>query len=209
MLIRVHPWFEIPSAVFPLIGALTLKPQCRGTQGIGNVLIGRQKFEVLRSDAWEQVKGNLERGFRIVYERTSHSVILPELPVVGNQTQRLVAQAGHGSKTFHFAACKLRRLQDRALHDPAGVANEQGARFACPFHGQLHALNHAYNQKFGFPFIVAVRGHTRNSILELMERRLQNDSAEEMQQALQQIYQIALFRLQELIEENDSSEPRR
>jgi 2-oxo-4-hydroxy-4-carboxy-5-ureidoimidazoline decarboxylase len=74
---------------------------------------------------------------------------------------------------------------------------------------KLHALNHAYNQKFGFPFIVAVRGHTRNSILELMERRLQNDSTEEMQQALQQIYQIALFRLQELIEENATSEPRR
>jgi 2-oxo-4-hydroxy-4-carboxy-5-ureidoimidazoline decarboxylase len=67
---------------------------------------------------------------------------------------------------------------------------------------RLHALNDAYNKKFGFPFIVAVRGHTRNSILELMKQRLQNDSTKEMQQALRQIYQIALFRLQELIEEN-------
>ena len=67
---------------------------------------------------------------------------------------------------------------------------------------KLHALNEAYNRKFSFPFIVAVKGHTRTSILKLMEQRLQNDSEAEMQQALQQIYQIARYRLQEMIEEN-------
>ncbi|MDB5990203.1 MAG: Chitooligosaccharide deacetylase [Herbaspirillum sp.] len=66
---------------------------------------------------------------------------------------------------------------------------------------RLHALNGAYNRKFGFPFIVAVRGHTRAGILDLMERRLQNDSTAEIQESLQQIYRIALFRLQDLIEE--------
>jgi 2-oxo-4-hydroxy-4-carboxy-5-ureidoimidazoline decarboxylase len=66
---------------------------------------------------------------------------------------------------------------------------------------KLHALNDAYNKKFGFPFIVAVKGRTRSSILELMEQRLQNDSEAEMQQALQQIYQIALYRLQEMTKE--------
>jgi 2-oxo-4-hydroxy-4-carboxy-5-ureidoimidazoline decarboxylase len=69
---------------------------------------------------------------------------------------------------------------------------------------QLHALNHAYNEKFGFPFIVAVRGHTRVSILALMERRLKNDADDEMQQALQQIYRIALLRLQVLIDEQST-----
>ncbi|RXZ38610.1 2-oxo-4-hydroxy-4-carboxy-5-ureidoimidazoline decarboxylase [Oxalobacteraceae bacterium CAVE-383] len=66
---------------------------------------------------------------------------------------------------------------------------------------RLQALNSAYNKKFGFPFIVAVRGHTRASILALMEQRLLNDSETEMQQALQQIYRIARFRLQGIIEE--------
>lgn len=65
---------------------------------------------------------------------------------------------------------------------------------------RLHALNSAYNKKFGFPFIVAVRGHTRTSILDLMERRLQNDSETEMQECLQQIYRIALFRLQDMVD---------
>jgi 2-oxo-4-hydroxy-4-carboxy-5-ureidoimidazoline decarboxylase len=66
---------------------------------------------------------------------------------------------------------------------------------------RLHALNDAYNKKFNFPFIVAVRGHTRDSILALMEQRLQNDGEAEMQEALQQIYRIALLRLQAVIEE--------
>ena len=65
---------------------------------------------------------------------------------------------------------------------------------------RLHALNSAYNKKFGFPFIVAVRGHTRTSILDLMEHRLQNDSETEMQECLQQIYRIALFRLQDMVD---------
>jgi 2-oxo-4-hydroxy-4-carboxy-5-ureidoimidazoline decarboxylase len=66
---------------------------------------------------------------------------------------------------------------------------------------RLHALNDAYHKKFDFPFIVAVRGHTRASILDLMERRLQNDSAAEMRECLRQIYRIALFRLHETVEE--------
>jgi 2-oxo-4-hydroxy-4-carboxy-5-ureidoimidazoline decarboxylase len=66
---------------------------------------------------------------------------------------------------------------------------------------RLHALNEAYNKKFGFPFIVAVRGHTRESILALMAQRLHNDSATEMHESLEQIDRIALLRLQDLVED--------
>ncbi|HEY4317105.1 MAG TPA: 2-oxo-4-hydroxy-4-carboxy-5-ureidoimidazoline decarboxylase [Herbaspirillum sp.] len=66
---------------------------------------------------------------------------------------------------------------------------------------RLHALNDAYNGKFGFPFIVAVRGHTRDSILALMAQRLQNANETEIRQALHQIYRIAAFRLEDIIRE--------
>jgi 2-oxo-4-hydroxy-4-carboxy-5-ureidoimidazoline decarboxylase len=64
---------------------------------------------------------------------------------------------------------------------------------------RLHALNRAYKKKFDFPFIVAVRGHTRASILALMQRRLQNDLNVEIRECLRQIYRIALFRLQDIL----------
>ncbi len=64
---------------------------------------------------------------------------------------------------------------------------------------QLQRLNSDYNRKFGFPFIVAVRGHTRHSIIALMALRLGNDPIEEARESLQQIYKIGGFRLRDLL----------
>jgi hypothetical protein len=64
---------------------------------------------------------------------------------------------------------------------------------------KLHALNDAYNAKFGFPFIVAVRGHNRHSIIALFEERLNNTVDNERRECLQQIYKIGAFRLADLI----------
>lgn len=60
---------------------------------------------------------------------------------------------------------------------------------------QFHLLNQAYRHKFGFPFIVAVKNHTKDSILAAFECRLQNPLEVEMEQALSEITQIAKFRL--------------
>lgn len=60
---------------------------------------------------------------------------------------------------------------------------------------RLHALNAAYEEKFGFPFIIAVRGHTRGSIIDAMEQRLANDPMTEHAEALRQISRIARLRL--------------
>ncbi|MFP4006947.1 MAG: 2-oxo-4-hydroxy-4-carboxy-5-ureidoimidazoline decarboxylase [Spirulinaceae cyanobacterium] len=65
---------------------------------------------------------------------------------------------------------------------------------------QFQSLNQAYKDKFGFPFIIAVKNHTKASILEAFKRRLQNDLETEKQQALAEISQIARFRLNALIE---------
>ena len=65
---------------------------------------------------------------------------------------------------------------------------------------RLQKLNADYNAKFGFPFIVAVRGHTRASIIALFEQRLANDRASEIQECLRQVYRIGLLRLQDLLQ---------
>ena len=59
-------------------------------------------------------------------------------------------------------------------------------------------LNDAYKAKFGFPFVMAVKGRTRGDILATFERRLKNDAASEFRAALDEVNKIALFRLQEL-----------
>jgi 2-oxo-4-hydroxy-4-carboxy-5-ureidoimidazoline decarboxylase len=65
---------------------------------------------------------------------------------------------------------------------------------------RLLALNHAYREKFGFPFILAVRGFDRHGIIANFEARVNNNRADELRASLDQIYRIARFRLDELID---------
>jgi beta-ureidopropionase / N-carbamoyl-L-amino-acid hydrolase len=66
----------------------------------------------------------------------------------------------------------------------------------------LNRLNTAYNERFGFPFIVAVKGHTPDTVIAAMTNRLRNDAATERETALNQIYRIARFRLADLVQED-------
>ena len=60
---------------------------------------------------------------------------------------------------------------------------------------RFHRLNDAYKAKFGFPFMVCVRRHTRDSILSEFERRLARDEAAELAQAMQEVFYITRLRL--------------
>lgn len=59
-------------------------------------------------------------------------------------------------------------------------------------------LNDAYKAKFGFPFIMAVKGSNRHQILAAFEERIHNSSEAEFNRALAEINKIALFRLQQM-----------
>lgn len=58
--------------------------------------------------------------------------------------------------------------------------------------------NNAYKEKFGFPFIMAVKGSNRHQILGAFEVRIKNDADAEFKQAVAEINKIALFRLEAL-----------
>ena len=64
---------------------------------------------------------------------------------------------------------------------------------------RLRALNEAYRDKFGFPFLFAVKGSTKHDILEALERRGQSSREEEYLVALDQVYRIARFRLEDTL----------
>ena len=66
-------------------------------------------------------------------------------------------------------------------------------------------MNADYRQKFGFPMIVCVREHTKESILQNAESRLGNTREEEVEAALGEVAKIARLRLQELVEPDEAS----
>jgi 2-oxo-4-hydroxy-4-carboxy-5-ureidoimidazoline decarboxylase len=67
-------------------------------------------------------------------------------------------------------------------------------------YARLNSLNTRYNAKFGFPFILAVKGHDRHAILKEFARRVEQDRAAEFPEALRQVAQIARFRLEAFID---------
>jgi OHCU decarboxylase len=60
-------------------------------------------------------------------------------------------------------------------------------------------MNNEYVKKHGFPFIIAVRDHTKASILDAFTRRINNDQATEFLEACHQVELIAKFRLIDLL----------
>ena len=67
--------------------------------------------------------------------------------------------------------------------------------------GQYDAFtrtNAAYRERFGFPFVICVREHDRESILAAAEARLRNDPDSELRTALGEIAKIARLRLADL-----------
>lgn len=64
---------------------------------------------------------------------------------------------------------------------------------------RLHELNRIYSERFGFPFILAVRGHTPASIIRCFEERIGHSPAVEQQVALHQIGRIGSFRLADAV----------
>jgi OHCU decarboxylase len=64
---------------------------------------------------------------------------------------------------------------------------------------EFKKLNVNYKKKFGFPFIVAVKGKKKEEILENFRQRFTNDTKKEFDEAKKQVKKIATFRLEEII----------
>jgi OHCU decarboxylase len=92
------------------------------------------------------------------------------------------------------------RLAIRGELTPQSAAEQAGAGLGdcSPSEFQrFTALNEAYKAKFGFPFIMAVKGRGRAEILAAFERRAGSDPAAEFRTALDEVHKIALLRLRE------------
>ena len=62
-------------------------------------------------------------------------------------------------------------------------------------------LNESYKAKFGFPFVLAVKGHDKRSILQAYAERVGNSEEAEFDRAIEEIGKIAWFRLGQAMED--------
>ncbi|GAB2714155.1 2-oxo-4-hydroxy-4-carboxy-5-ureidoimidazoline decarboxylase [Halomonas garicola] len=95
-------------------------------------------------------------------------------------------------------AAKSGALTDDSTREQAGAGLDQCSPEEFE---RFERLNNAYQEKFGIPFVIAVKGLDRHAILAAFETRLENDPAEERRTAIKQIINIARFRLRTRAEE--------
>ena len=94
------------------------------------------------------------------------------------------------------------RLGSKVRLTERSHAEQRGAGLGgLPEHeqAQLMELNDRYARRFGFPFIVAVKGLSVRDIIENCRTRLAHDAATEHDEALRQIFRIAAFRLADAV----------
>jgi OHCU decarboxylase len=103
------------------------------------------------------------------------------------QLTLLLAHPDLGTRT-QLSTASASEQTGAGLHQ---LTEEEGAR--------LTRLNESYKQKFGFPFLLAVKGSTKHEILRALEQRLPSTHEMEFAEALRQVYRIAAFRLHDVL----------
>ncbi|MFG1340594.1 allantoinase PuuE [Xanthobacter autotrophicus] len=124
-----------------------------------------------------------------------HAALAAVLRAAPIEKQMAVIHA-HPDLAGKLAEAKLLTAESTAEQASAGLDRltaEEKARFT--------ALNDAYVAKFGFVFIMAIRGRTKAEILDAFERRLAHDRDQEVNEALTQIERIARLRLDQMLPE--------
>ncbi|MFN3717338.1 MAG: 2-oxo-4-hydroxy-4-carboxy-5-ureidoimidazoline decarboxylase [Rhizobium rhizophilum] len=89
-------------------------------------------------------------------------------------------------------------LTDDSKREQAGAGLD---RLSADEHARFTELNTAYVETFGFPFIIAVKGLTKDDILAAFETRIANGRDQEFDTACQQVEKIARLRLEALLPE--------
>jgi OHCU decarboxylase len=110
------------------------------------------------------------------------------------EEERLGVLNAHPDLAGKLAAAKRLTAESTAEQASAGLDALTDAERA-----EFTRLNTAYVERFGFPFIIAVRDHDKAAILSAFQRRIGNDRATEFAEACRQVERIAELRLRAIL----------
>lgn len=137
-------------------------------------------------DAWR-------RGLQGLDTVESLAARLAETVDAADRDARLALIRAHPDLAGRAAVRGELSAQSSREQTGAGIDECSEEEYQC-----FHSLNEAYKARFGFPFVMAVKGADRRAILCAFAERLENDAAAEFDRALAEIHRIARFRLNAL-----------
>lgn len=112
--------------------------------------------------------------------------------VIANADNKILLELINAHPDLAGKAASKGELTPESTSEQAGAGIDQ---CTSEEYEQFQSLNDAYKAKFGFPFIMAVKGSNRHLILAAFVERLPNDPDTEFQRAIEEINKIARFRL--------------
>lgn len=130
-----------------------------------------------------------DRPFANVLDLHGKMVAIVEQMPLSQQIELIKAHPELGSRS---------KMADVSVQEQASVGFNHISQ---PLYERLKHLNIIYRQKFGIPFVMAIKGQTRGKVLAEFESRLHNSKEQEIQIALGEIAKIARFRLSDLVAE--------
>ena len=130
---------------------------------------------------------------------------------VGPLFEAMKAAVDHAPPELRLALIKAHPDLANKTQRAAGLTAESHAeqnsvgldRLSDAEYEAFERVNNTYRSKFGFPYIVCARRHTRDSILRDFERRLPNDARTETQKSIEEICRIAALRVDQLVTSDD------
>lgn len=143
----------------------------------------------IASQAWESgldVRHDQAAGLQRVFADVIHAA---------NREQKLSLLRAHPELAVGIASAEELTAASQTEQRGAGLDRCSAGEFA-----QFQRLNESYRARFGFPFIMAVKGYGRHQILEAFRARLTNTQEQELQVALDQVILIGLFRIESKFE---------
>ena len=135
-----------------------------------------------------------------VAERASGYRPFDSLDSLHTAMTRIVAEASEAEQLALLQAHP--DLGTRARISEASTGEQRGAgldRLTADEFATLQRLNDEYRHRFGFPFLFAVKGSTKHDVLAALAARVTRSREQEFAEALQQVYKIARFRLEETL----------
>ena len=112
----------------------------------------------------------------------------------GQRTAKTGVLLAHPDLAGKLAAAK--RLTQHSTDEQASAGLDA---LTADEHKTFTDLNDRYRKKFGFPFIIAVKGLKKSDIIAAFKTRLDHDRDSEFAAACQQVEKIALLRLQDMV----------
>jgi OHCU decarboxylase len=110
---------------------------------------------------------------------------------------KLALLRAHPDLAGKLAAARM--LTDDSTSEQSGAGLDQ---LTVDEKSRFTALNETYTARFGFPFIMAVKGRSKTEIIEAFTRRLDNDIDSEFNEALAQVSRIVRLRLEDRMGES-------